>query len=246
MKKTYLILGASSEVGMCYMEKLISTDEDMVIVAVYRTMSDRFMELISADVTAQIVAIRADLSVEEDVDSLIESIKNEGLEPTHILHLAASKFDYIKIKNWDSRQAMVDLQVSYLSFAKVCSAFVPVMAKAKYGKVLAMLTAYTLGTPPKYMSNYIAAKYALLGYIKSLATEYADKGLNINGISPNMMETRFINDIDERIVEMTAQNSSKKRNVTVKETVDAMYWLMSDEASYVNGTNFNLSGGDYM
>jgi len=246
MKKTYLILGASSEVGMCYMEKLISTDEDMVIVATYRTMSDRFGELVNREVNAEIIAIQADLSVEADVDSLIESIKSEGIEPTHILQLAASGFNYMKIKNWDSKLAMDDLQISYLSFAKICSAFVPAMAKAKYGKVLAMLTAYTLGTPPKYMSNYIAAKYALLGYIKSLATEYADKGLNINGISPNMMETRFINDIDERIVEMTAQNSSKKRNVTVKETVDAMYWLMSDEASYVNGTNFNLSGGDYM
>ena len=45
--KTYLILGASSDVGMAYIEKLIEADEEMNVVAVYRTMSDRFADIIA-------------------------------------------------------------------------------------------------------------------------------------------------------------------------------------------------------
>lgn len=244
--KTYLILGASSDVGMSYIEKLISSDEEMNIVAVYRNMSDKFAELISSDSKVNIISMHADLADEEDVEALIDNIKEEELVPTHILHLAAGKFDYMKIKSWDSQIVQENMQISLFSFARICKEFLPAMAKNKYGKVLAMLTAYTLGKPPKYMSDYVAVKSALLGYIKGAAAEYADKGININGISPNMMETKFLDGIDERIVAMTAEGTSKKRNITVKETVDAMYWLMSDEASYINGTNFNLSGGDYM
>lgn len=244
--KTYLILGASSDVGMAYIEKLIEADEEMNIVAVYRTMSDKFADLTSMDTKVNIVAMHADLSLEEDVEALIENIKEEELIPTHILHLAAGKFDYMKIKNWDATKVKEEMQISVFSFARICSEFLPVMAKNKYGKVVAMLTAYTLGKTPKYMSNYVTCKSALWGFIKSAASEYADKGLNINGISPNMMETKFLDGIDERIVAMTADSVAKKRNISVKETVDAIAFLMSDEASYINGTNLNLSGGDYM
>ena len=62
----------------------------------------------------------------------------------------------------------------------------------------------------------------------------------------NMMETKFLQNIDEKIVQMTAESSALKRNINVEETVNGITFLLSDEASYVNGTNLNLSGGDYM
>ena len=52
--------------------------------------------------------------------------------------------------------------------------------------------------------------------------------------------------IDERIVQMTAESSAMKRNIRVDETLSGIVYLLSDEASYINGTNLNLSGGDYM
>ena len=94
------------------------------------------------------------------------------------------------------------------------------------------------------MSRYVTVKYALLGLMKSMAMEYADKGVSVNGISPNMMETQFLEQIDERIVEMNRENSSMKRNVKVEETVAVIQFLLSEGAGYMNGVNLNLSGGD--
>ena len=81
------------------------------------------------------------------------------------------------------------------------------MAKARYGRIAAMLTAYTIGTPPKYMCDYVTAKYALLGFVRAAASEYAGKGVTINALSPNMMETKFLSHLDARSIEMNAQGS---------------------------------------
>jgi len=242
--KNYLILGANSEVGMAYIYKLNNTEPGVTAIACYRNMSEQFQEMMDVCRNISIVPIQVDLAKAEQVDKLIEELKDNC--PTHILHLAAAPFEYMKIKQWDAEKAKSEMNIVYFSFAKICSVCLPAMAKNKYGKVVAMLTAYTLGTPPKFMSDYVASKYALLGFIKSAAIEYADKNLNINAVSPNMMETKFLAVIDERIVQMTADNSAKKRNVTVEETVSAIEYLMSDAASYINGVNMNISGGDYM
>ncbi|MBO5486160.1 MAG: SDR family oxidoreductase, partial [Eubacterium sp.] len=100
--------------------------------------------------------------------------------------------------------------------------------------------------PVKFMSDYVAVKSALWGYVKGAAAEYGEKGVRINGISPNMMETKFLEQIDEKIVQMAAEASALKRNITVEETVKGIRFLLSDDVSYINGINLNLSGGDYM
>ena len=59
-----------------------------------------------------------------------------------------------------------------------------------------------------------------------------------------MMETPFLSEIDERIVEMNRESRALKRNVKVEETVEAIYFLLSDSMGYMNGVNLNLTGGD--
>jgi len=246
MKKIYLITGASSEIGMAYIERLINTDEELTVIAVYRNLSDRLSDLIAAEGKAEVLAIQADLSKEEDVEALLENLKDEEMVPTHILHLASANYGLSKIKQWDADRVKENMQISVYSFARICQEYLPGMAKNKYGKVVALLSSVTLGTPPKFASQYVTVKSALLGFLKSAAIEYADKNVNINGISPNMMNTKFLKDIDSRVVEMAADNSAKKRITEVNETVDAIEFLMSDKSTYINGENLNLSGGDYM
>ena len=90
------------------------------------------------------------------------------------------------------------------------------------------------------------AKYALLGLVRSAAVEYAGKGITVNGISPNMMETKFLAEVDDLSITMNAENSAMRRNIDVNEVCAAMEYLCSDAAAYINGINFNMSGGDRM
>lgn len=247
MNKVYLITGASSEVGMAYIKKLDETAAENVTVIAHYGKNKDGLEILQKDLSHVVLhMVQADLSLTEGAEIICNYIKEKQLEVTHVLHLAASAFSYVKIKKWDEEKVRREMQIQFFSFASMMKEILPKMAKAGFGRVCVMLSSYVLGTPPKFMSDYVAVKSALLGYVKAAAAEYGEKGVCINGISPNMMETKFLQNIDEKIVQMTADSSALKRNIRVEETVNGIVFLLSDEASYVNGTNLNLSGGDYM
>ncbi|MEY8283645.1 SDR family oxidoreductase [Lachnospiraceae bacterium 50-23] len=119
------------------------------------------------------------------------------------------------------------------------------MTKAEVvGKVVIMLSSYTISNPPKFMMNYIMVKYALMGLMKALAVDYAGKRICINGISPSMIETKFLNNINDRIVELNAQNSIAGRNAGVSDIVPGIRFLLSEYSDYVHGINLNISNGN--
>lgn len=243
--KTVLILGASSDIGMAYIQHLdaVYKPGEVQVIAHYRTMSLQFGELLASAKNVAIDAMQADLSNFNDVAELIEHIQYKYIAPTHILHLAAGKFRHMRLRDFDRNTVQSEMQVEVFSLGEIFKAFLPIMAKQRYGKVVVMLTAYTVGIPPKFITDYIVCKYALLGLMKVAAAEYCDKGLCINGISPSMIETKFLDGIDSRIIEISAQESPLKRNMDISELITAIAFLMSDDNSYMCGTNLNLSGG---
>jgi 3-oxoacyl-[acyl-carrier protein] reductase len=89
----------------------------------------------------------------------------------------------------------------------------------------------------------VTVKYALLGLMKSLAVEYADKGITVNGVSPDMMETKFLSDIPEMIVEQNRENSPLGRNILVEEVTPLMKHMLSDAGASMTGQNIGITGG---
>lgn len=246
----YLITGASSEIGIAYIQKMdkkyTESKQNGLIYGTYYSNPMILEEVKEQLKSIQLVPIRCDLSDKHSVDELVRFIEKDGNIPTHLAHLAAQKFEYMRIKEFDWEITQKELEIEVHSFARICKWLLPIMSRKHYGKIVALLTAYTLGTPPKYMSDYIIAKYALLGFVKAAASEYSGKGITINAVSPNMIETKFVSNIDARMVEMNAQRCAMKRNVTKDEVIDAMFFLLSDGSSYINGINLNLTGGDLM
>ena len=249
-KDVYIITGASSDIGVAFLRRLhtkcVVEDRICDIVAQPFPSAAVLEDLQKELPNLNIVPYQCDLATMKAVEAWLSLLQSEGIVPSHILHFASPKFNYMRIKKVDWRRMQQEINVNAGSMALLLKYFWPVMAKQKYGRVVAMLTAYTINVPPKFMSDYIMSKYALLGLIKAAASEYAGKGITINGISPNMMETKFLADIDKRSIEMNAASSAMKRNISLDEVCVAMEYLLSDEAGYINGINFNLSGGDRM
>ncbi len=247
MNKTYIITGASSDIGIEFLKRLNGTVTEKISAhCQYFLNNSELLKLQEQCEKIEITAYRCDLSDEKGTEAWVAEMKNSGIIPTHILHLAASKLEYMKLKQFDWEKTTMELNVSVNSLAQIFKAFLPVMSKQKYGKIAAMLSVCVNGVPPKFMSDYIIVKYALLGLIKSAASEYAGTGITINGLSPNMIETKFLSNIDKRIIEITAHESKMKRNVKIGEVVDALNFLLSDSTDYITGVNLNMSGGDRM
>ena len=59
-----------------------------------------------------------------------------------------------------------------------------------------------------------------------------------------MMETKFLDNVDERIVQLNAYNSVGKRNAQVSDIVPAIRFLLSDASNYLHGTNLNVTNGN--
>lgn len=241
----YLVLGASSEVGMAFIKMLEQKNTECVVIAQYHTMTEAFRVVLEYCKTVSVKSVSCDLADEAQTTQLIEDIKEIAV-PTHILHCAAKPFEYKRLKETDWHQVMEGLNIQVGSVMNLCKAFLPLMAKKRYGKIVFMLSSCTIGIPPKYMTEYTIVKYALLGFMKSIACEYAGKGITINGISPSMMRTKFLRSMDERMIDMLEEKHPMKRMITIEEVVKNIDFLLSDQSDFMTGENLNLSGGQVM
>lgn len=238
--RVLLILGASSDVG-CELIKR-NADKYDVILAHYCRSEER-LRVLQKETGTKLHLLQADFTDGNSVGHMIEEISERKLCPTHIVHLSAPKFYNVKFAKSRWEQFEEEWQTSLRAIVEISQTFLPQMAKARFGRVVFMLTSCVCSNPPKYLSPYVTAKYALLGLMKSLAVEYADKGITVNGVSPDMIETRFLSDIPELIVEKSALDSPIGRNLTVEDVVPVFEYLLSDEAAAITGQNIPITGG---
>jgi len=107
-----------------------------------------------------------------------------------------------------------------------------------------MLSSVTISTPPKYLMSYNMIKFTLLGLMKSLVSDYSGKRININAVSPSMINTKFLSNIDSRIIELNATNSNENKNADICDIVPTIKFLLSKDSNYINGINLNVSNGN--
>ncbi len=242
MCKNLLITGASSDIGI---ELLKSIKDEYDVILAHYNQSDCELQKLKKNWTGRscLKLLKADFSDQAGVGDFIAQIRKLGDSPNHIVHLPAAKVFYKKFHkcNWEDYET--GMNVSLGSIVRILQEFLPEMSRERYGKVIFMLTSCTLNMPPKYQSPYVAVKYALLGLMKSLSVEYANKGIMINGVSPDMIETKFLSEVPQLIVEKNAENSPLGRNLTEKDVVPAIQYLLSDAADAVTGQNLGITGG---
>lgn len=243
MGRNIIITGASSDLGMAYIRE--KGQEYTKIIAHYHHLNDKLIEL-RESYGERIVPVQADFGNSEEVRNFIVAIKEADIVPTHILHLAAVPAGSVRFHKSKIEEYEKMMQVSLYSIVEILKAFLPAMQKARYGRIVFMLSAYVRILDPKFAAPYVAAKYALLGLMKDLAAEYAAKGITVNGISPQMIETKFIRDIPELIVEQQRLAGPLQRLLGTEDILPAMHMLLSDDAAAVTGENLAITGGNYI
>ncbi len=240
MGNTYLITGASSDIGIALIERIYK-DGDLFIVQGSQNMAG--LAPLCKKYAGTIKTYSVDLTDEKKVQIFIDTVLEMHPTPTHFVHLPALRVKNVKFKNFDEERFDLDLNVQLKSAIKISKAVLPKMAKCKYGRVLFMLTSYIIGMPPKNTSAYITIKSALEGFAKSLASDYAAFGVTVNCVMPSMIETKFLSETSDLIVQAAAEAHPMKRNARVEDVVPAMAFLLSDEAAYITGVSLPITGG---
>ena len=235
-----LIIGASSDIGRDLISCLDRRGEQNYL-AHYHQSSDKLNEL-SNNLQSAIIPLKADLSIDSDIEALINSCSDTV--PNKIVLLAAPKVSNIRFRKvvWDDFKNQIEVQLK--SSVLILKKFLPQMAKQKSGKIVFVLTSYTQNIPPVALSHYVSVKYAMLGLMKALAAEYRGLKVNINAVSPSMVETAFLDNLPKKLIEINSMNHPYGRNAQPGDIVPTIEYLLSAASDYITGVNISISGGE--
>ncbi len=92
-------------------------------------------------------------------------------------------------------------------------------------------------------TNYAATKAGLVGMTKTLAKELGKKGIRVNAIAPGFIYTPMTATVPEKILEMMKEKTPLRRLGTPMDVANALLFLSSDEASFINGAVISVDGG---
>ncbi len=239
MNRKCLILGASSEMGRALIVKLDGQFDELICH--YHRHNEALLEL-QKTIKTPMTLIQADFSDNQSTSLFIKELAQHP-NITHVVHLPSIQLDLMSFKKMDWTSFDKLWKVSVKSAFEVSKAVLPAMVKAKSGKMVFVLSSVTSGQTPSFMSDYVTSKYALLGLMKALASEYASHQININAVSPSMVETQFLQKIPPITIEMSAESNPMKRNAGIEDIIPMICFLLSDETNFINGQNILISGG---
>ena len=119
------------------------------------------------------------------------------------------------------------------------------MQKQGYGAIVNTSSAGgVVGFPGQ--AAYIACKHAILGLTKTAAIDYAAQGIRINAVCPGVIRTPMAEELIRRnpqLEEMFTKEIPAGRLGKSEEIADAVLWLCSPQASYINGHALVVDGG---
>lgn len=163
------------------------------------------------------------------VDVMINSAGIVGPTSTNITEYPVEEYDKIYAINLRGAFLMTKYAIT-------------VMQKKNYGRVLLIASiAGKEGNP--FMCGYSSMKAGVLGLVKGIGKEYAEKGITINGLAPAVIKTAMNeNTSPEQLAYMTSKIPMKRLG-TVEEVAALSCFIVSKEASFNTGFIFDISGG---
>ena len=240
--KVAVVTGASRGFGRAIALGLAESGADLVLAA--RTMSaleelareieglGRRALPVQADmVDAAAIDRLATATIETfgKVDILVNNAGVGGSQP--FLSIAADEWERI-------------LDINLKGYVLCTQAFGKYMFKAKYGRVINISSA--MGEYPlPYLTHYAASKGAINAFTKSLAQEWATRGITVNAIAPSYFETDMVKESkeNEQANALIMSRTPIKRYGKVEELVGLVNYLACDNASYMTGAVIPLDGG---
>jgi 3-oxoacyl-[acyl-carrier protein] reductase len=239
--KTAVVTGATRGIGKAVSESLLA--QGATVVGLYggnQQAAAAFagecagygtrLRLRQLDVSDYQGAAAFFTELEEEFDTLDLLVNSAGIRRDSVLAM-------MKEDDW---RRVVDVN---LTGGYIMSKFaVPLMMKQKYGRIV-FITSPMGHLGFSGQSNYAASKAGQVGLMKSLSKEVAKRKITVNCVSPGFIGTDFIGDLPEAQLKEYKKMVPAGRFGTPKEVADAVLFLLSDRAAYINGAVLEITGG---
>ncbi|XP_005726666.1 uncharacterized protein LOC102205957 [Pundamilia nyererei] len=241
--KVAYVTGAGQGIGRAFAHALGEAGAKVAVVDLDGAKAETVVEeLFLKGINA--ISITADISKSDDVQRMIDAIVSKW----GVIHIGCnnaginmnSASEDTSLEEWD-KTFNVNLRGTFMC----CQAAGRVMLKQGYGKIINTASMASLIVPhPQKQLSYNTSKAGVVKLTQTLGTEWADRGVRVNCISPGIVDTPLIHSESLRpLVQRWLSDIPAGRLAQVTDLQAAVVYLASDASDYMTGHNLVIEGG---
>ena len=245
--KVILVTGASSGIGAATAILLAERGAKLVIAARRREKGEAVQRQIEEN-GGKAVFVETDVTRRADVEAMIAkaldrfgqldgAVNNAGITGAAMTPVAE-----IQEQDWDST-----IDTNLKAVWMCMKSEIPAMLANGGGSIVNLSSIYGLRGSDMGHAPYSVSKFGVIGLTKSAAIDYADKGVRVNAVCPGYSHSEMVDpyvDAAPDLMKATiVRHSAMNRLGESREIAEAIAWLLSDSASFVNGVALPVDGG---
>lgn len=243
--KVAIVTGGGRDIGRATAVKL--AQNGAAVVVNYLSSAGGAEETVKAieAFDGKALAVQADVTKLSDVENMVKQATIAFGDTIHIVVnnagglIARKKMEEMDVAFWDTV-----LDVNLKSMFLVCKAALPHMADGGSIINLASLAARDGGGGGAIA--YATSKGGVLTFTRGLAKELKSRKIRVNSVSPGLIGTTFHDTFTpDEARKMVAGKTLAEREGTSEDVANAVYFLASDESSYINGESIEINSGLY-
>jgi 3-oxoacyl-[acyl-carrier protein] reductase len=241
--QTAVITGGGRGIGKAIAEFFAHRGVNIVIVDVNLDIAREAADQITA-LGVRSLSVKADVSKASDVSAIFESAVKEFQKVEILVNNAGITRDGLIMRmneeDWDAVMN-INLKGTFLCSKEA----IRVMAKQRYGRIINISSVVGfMGNAGQ--ANYTASKAGVIGLTKTIAREYASRGITANAVAPGFITTAMTDALPENIKSEMLKVIPLGRFGTVDDVASAAAFFASPDAGYITGQVIHVNGGMYM
>ena len=231
LQRVAFVTGGSRGIGLACAHKL--SEQGHLTAIGSRSKPD--------DLPEGLLWVECDITDDESVDAAMSNIE-EQLGPVQILVANAGiTKDMLALRmKTDDFESVVDANLT--GAFRVTKRSLKGMMKGRWGRIVLMSSVVgALGQPGQ--ANYAASKAGLVGLGRSLAREFASRGITVNLVAPGPIETDMLAELNDDTLQAMVESVPMGRIGSTDDVAAAVGFLVSDAAGYITGATIPVDGG---
>ena len=238
--KKIFITGASGGIGSAICKKFIDKNFTLVLTA----SSDEKVEKLKDIYGDNNFYYKINLADSEILDTCLKEVAKNHKDISVIVNNAGVTEDNLIFRMKNEQWNKV-IQTNLNSNYQIIKSLLPNMLSKKYGKIIGISSIVgSTGNPGQ--ANYVASKSGMIGLYKSIACEVAKRNINVNIISPGFISTSMTENLSSEQKESYLSRIPMSRFGKPEDIANLVYFLATDDSSYITGQNFHVNGGMLM